>query len=361
MTISNIVSIIGIVQGIFLALLLIPKIKKSTPALFAFLLITILVVDLLTYHLFSLDEIKFVFTRGFSESTLFLYGPALYFYVKAISKANTRPLLSKKHLLHLIPAVVIFFLLSPYFLRDYSLAAFKDLTQINYYVATIIEFLSWFSHLSIYLTACILILQRSPSHKNNIRKSKIHLALIKKIIWGYSFFVLISGLLYLLEFVFGVKFSSLEILNFLLVFHIFAICYIGFYNQSILGNNQKYRKSNLSSGKAELQLQTLLTYFEEERPYLDQELTQRKVAKHLNLLANHISQIVNDKLGKSFNDFVNEYRIDLAKKYLKDPNRNIYTVEAIAHQVGFRSKSAFYIAFKRLEGQTPSEYKANHK
>jgi AraC-like DNA-binding protein len=62
-------------------------------------------------------------------------------------------------------------------------------------------------------------------------------------------------------------------------------------------------------------------------------------------------------LNKHFFDFINEYRINDAKKLLKDPTKKEITVLEILYQVGFNSKSSFYTAFKKATNQTPTAYR----
>ena len=78
------------------------------------------------------------------------------------------------------------------------------------------------------------------------------------------------------------------------------------------------------------------------------------IAKELNMTSHKLSQLLNDNFGKSFAVFINEYRIEEAKKLLKENNQ--YTLEAIGFEAGFNSKSTFYAIFKKLTNQTPSEY-----
>jgi AraC-like DNA-binding protein len=68
--------------------------------------------------------------------------------------------------------------------------------------------------------------------------------------------------------------------------------------------------------------------------------------------------LLNDNLGKSFALFINEYRIEEAKHLLKE--NNSFTLEAIGFEAGFSSKSTFYATFKKVTGQTPSEFKKQH-
>jgi len=73
-----------------------------------------------------------------------------------------------------------------------------------------------------------------------------------------------------------------------------------------------------------------------------------------------LSQIINENLHLSFFDFINSYRIKEAGKRLVSSDYQKYTILAIAMNVGFNSKSAFNMAFKKFTNKTPSEYKKQY-
>ena len=98
----------------------------------------------------------------------------------------------------------------------------------------------------------------------------------------------------------------------------------------------------------------------EKKPYLENELTLAKLAEMLSVPQHHLSQILNEKLNQNFFDFVNNYRIQEAKKLLVSPDGGLLTILAIAEEVGFNSKSAFNNAFKKVTNTTPSEFRKNN-
>ena len=63
----------------------------------------------------------------------------------------------------------------------------------------------------------------------------------------------------------------------------------------------------------------------------------------------------------NFNQFLNKYRIEEAKKRLKDPEENQFVVLKIAYDVGFNSKSTFNTAFKKFTGMSPSQYRETYQ
>ena len=79
----------------------------------------------------------------------------------------------------------------------------------------------------------------------------------------------------------------------------------------------------------------------------------------MNLSPHHLSQILNEKLKKTFYDYVNEQRIEHAKRALsQNPERSITD---IAFESGYNSKNSFYNSFKRHTGTIPSEYRRRHR
>jgi len=67
--------------------------------------------------------------------------------------------------------------------------------------------------------------------------------------------------------------------------------------------------------------------------------------------------IINRHFGANFYTFINSYRIEEAKKMLKDSAKKDITITEIYLAVGFNSKSVFYTFFKKLEGMTPTKYR----
>ncbi len=96
---------------------------------------------------------------------------------------------------------------------------------------------------------------------------------------------------------------------------------------------------------------------EVQKPYLDSELNLIKLAELLSVSTHHLSYVINNGFQKNFFQYVNEYRIDYAKKLLKDNRNNHFSILGIAYESGFNSKTSFNTTFKKLTNQTPSEYK----
>jgi AraC-like DNA-binding protein len=95
----------------------------------------------------------------------------------------------------------------------------------------------------------------------------------------------------------------------------------------------------------------------EEQAYMNPSLTLPKLSNMVQCPVNHLSQVINAGFGVSFFDYLNEYRIEEAKRILSDQSDRPQPILSVAFEVGFNSNSAFYSAFKRLCGQTPAQFR----
>jgi putative ABC transport system permease protein len=95
--------------------------------------------------------------------------------------------------------------------------------------------------------------------------------------------------------------------------------------------------------------------------YQDPELSLGSLAEKLELNPHELSRIMNMALKKSFNDFINEYRVmDVARK-MQDPTYDNLTLVGIAFESGFNSKSTFNRIFRQMTGKSAAEYKKDLK
>lgn len=121
--------------------------------------------------------------------------------------------------------------------------------------------------------------------------------------------------------------------------------------------SQKYKNSSLKEKDRENYMNHILEYMEQEKPYLDFDLTQAILADQLKINTHHLSEVLTLSFGQNFYNFINLYRIDNAQKMLKNPNFKNYKIEAIGYDSGFKSKASFNRVFKNMTKITPSEYR----
>lgn len=124
----------------------------------------------------------------------------------------------------------------------------------------------------------------------------------------------------------------------------------------LLELREKYRTSSLK-GIEEVRLSDRLkNLLEEELLYLDPHLTLKHAADRLATNTKYLSQVVNHQAGMNFQQYINQFRVEEAKKKILDDRLGNLTLYGIALQCGFKNKSTFYKVFKEVTGQTPKEF-----
>ncbi len=120
-------------------------------------------------------------------------------------------------------------------------------------------------------------------------------------------------------------------------------------------------KKNISESTVSKVITQLYELMDTEELYRDPLLSRLDLATRLGTNEGYLSQIINQETNKSIIQFVNEYRIEAAKKLLHNPVFNKYSVEAIGLEAGFKSKSAFYSTFKMSMGMSPGAFRKLQK
>jgi AraC-like DNA-binding protein len=101
----------------------------------------------------------------------------------------------------------------------------------------------------------------------------------------------------------------------------------------------------------------LTRLMEEEKLYLDFDISMSSLAQKMGLSNGYLSQIINQKEGQNFYDYINTYRVKAVVEKLSDAASAHLSMYGIALDCGFKSKSTFNAVFKKVTGKTPSEYK----
>lgn len=122
----------------------------------------------------------------------------------------------------------------------------------------------------------------------------------------------------------------------------------------------KYAGSRLTDPEAKLYAEKLLTLMSSSKPYLNPELNLSQLAGNLGISSHFLSQVINEKFGSNFFDFINEYRVEEFKLKLSDSKYSCFSLLGIALECGFNSKSAFNRIFKQKTGLTPSQFKTTY-
>ena len=363
--------VIGSFLGVTISLFLLTvKSIKSKANLFLGVYIFFITINLLQGFFFRFDWLEMMPHIVHLD---FLYkssaGALIYLYIRACTEKDfkMKPILW----LHFIPLVLSCFYMFPWLMTSGE-------EKVAFYLKYIFELelgvAPWFllsqaTIVCVYLVFSFRLIQQYKKHLSNEASSIDHtyhrwllffalstiLPIVAMISWavigGNSLtIVLILTLIFL--FILSVH---LAIMLKPEIFHTFP-------NRIQVQEEEeeakkKYESSTLQDSKKKEFIKKLVTYMETEKPYKEADLTLSILAERVNIPSHYLSQVINEKMKVPFLDFVNGYRVEEAKKMLRDENYENYTIIAVAYEAGFNSKTAFYSAFKKYAGMTPSAFR----
>lgn len=373
----DIVFLLGAIQAFFFGVLLLDKGTNRLPPRLLLLFFSIIGFVLIEHYLFQRRVIfEYPHLMGLTYTFPIILGPILFFYTKSLVNENI-PISFKNFLLHTIPFLFIttfliydFYFLSPQEKLIYYEKETQGETSGFIYIA---EFFINFS-IPFYSIVSLLLLE---NHLKQIKQSysntkNIDLHWLKIVLICMVFVSFVSVLMGLLSDYFNfISFEDGDNLMYItLTVIIYFLGYYGIKQKPILSNDNpisqiettstqkpKYATSSLKDGEKEILIQRLTKSMENEKPYLNENLTLKELADRLEITPNNLSQIINERFSKNFYEFINEYRINEVKSLLTDPEYSHYSMLGIAFECGFNSKSTFNSVFKQFTGKTPSEFK----
>jgi len=120
---------------------------------------------------------------------------------------------------------------------------------------------------------------------------------------------------------------------------------------------KSYKHTPLNPIFAEECIKKLTHLMEVEKIYRDDSISLQSLAEGLSISHHQLSQLLNEKLNKSFSDLINTYRVEEAKELLRDPKWADRKIITIAFEVGYNTKAAFYNVFKKFTNMTPTQYR----
>lgn len=118
----------------------------------------------------------------------------------------------------------------------------------------------------------------------------------------------------------------------------------------------RYAKSGLTEADRRRLAERLVRVMDDTRPWLDENLRLRDLAKLAAMPSAHVSEVLSRDMGTNFFDFVNGYRVSEARRRLSDWTPGHPSLLALALACGFSSKSSFNRVFKRVTGMTPTQF-----
>lgn len=358
-----ILNLLGVAQGVLmtLALLSVKRGNKFANRILAALTITISII--VGGAILQTTNYVFVFPHLSRVHHPFVYlaGPLLFLYIGALTSGRRN--LKKKDFLHFVPFALCVLYLIPYYFQssagklEHLISEYNQDSLGGWYYARSALFITQF------LVYLILIVLSLVKYSRTAGQSSPY---EKHVLFQVRFFAIASVILWtgaVLRYALDQSANTNLLVPFGASVLVYAMGYLRLSKPEVLMNVEndspakKYEKSTLLPERSDRYLNKLLHVMESEQPFTDGELTLQKLAEKLSIPAQHLSQVINERRGQSFSDFINTYRVEAAKKKLLDPKMQHYTVLAIAEDVGFNSKSSFNAVFKKHTNMTPSEFR----
>jgi AraC-like DNA-binding protein len=117
----------------------------------------------------------------------------------------------------------------------------------------------------------------------------------------------------------------------------------------------RYERSRIRGLDVDSIVERLYELMEDEKAYTDEDLTLAELARELGISPHQLSQILNERINKNFNTFVNDYRVAEARQLLiEEPERSILSIGVAS---GFNSVTTFNTVFSKCTGASPSQYR----
>jgi AraC-like DNA-binding protein len=364
-TLSELISYFGGLMGIVLCIVTLSSSQKNKAikySLASFLIVWSIVV-LFGTLIYSGKIIYMIHIFRLDSPIHYLLGPTVYFFT--LSTLNPKFKFKRIHLLHLLPFLINFIEFLPYYFNTtaFKLSNYENLMahgsvvmRLHYLLKTISLFAYFIAQIFLFKKYQIKKLQHNKFNQYQVSWFLLYFG---------SQFILISTSLF-------DHFSGLHLFGDpyrfiikMVAFFLYCIMIGLLFFPSILYGNAvvekeikaKYSHSKLSNTEKETILNDLNSYMKgENKPFLSEKIAMAAIAKILKVSTQQISQVVNEKTNLNFNDYVNAHRIEEAKIMFLSASYSKLTIDAIAQKSGFRSKSAFYVAFKKHTGNTPKEF-----
>lgn len=119
-------------------------------------------------------------------------------------------------------------------------------------------------------------------------------------------------------------------------------------------------KPTLTQEQMKQNCEELMQYLLETQAFLQPSCSLHQVVEATGITENNLSKSINSFRHQNFSELINTLRIEKAKHMLCELHTSKYTIDSIIPLCGFRSKSTFYVAFKKVEGVSPAQWLIQH-
>ena len=358
----NILILFGAIQGaVFIGILLYHKNHPGRHFL-ALLMVALVYNAMETFNWSARLDQYTMFFDFFPYVTIFLGGPAFYLYYKSQLLPDFRP--SKRRLLLVFSPFLFQFVFAginslgylAYFKLDWK-AIEKPLTRMyrvyDFYseVWSLLVFLL-FTVLSVRFVWGQMQVQNGTKSKTEAQRW-IKSLMVFQLVFAFGWtMTLLAPLWYKGEY--GPHYYPIELF---LVLFLYWITLTGYGKVKSI-HSHVVPKPKETNPEAFIILGTLEKAMDNERPYLNPNLSLQMLAEQLGISAKEISYALNQAGNTNFNDFVNGRRVEAFCKKMANETKPNLTIFGIAQECGFNSPATFQRAFKKAKSMSPKAYLA---
>ncbi|GAA3523550.1 hypothetical protein GCM10022393_43040 [Aquimarina addita] len=295
-----------------------------------------------------------------SELSALLFGPTVYLFFTSILLQRQQ---LSKNIIHYIPGVVYSTFILVYFIipPDIVIISRRNTGELRRAIYT--------CH-AVGLTVNIIYGIMSWKLLYDFRKNmQNELSYVPKAQFVTRFLIIISSCFIVWSILYVTSLFGFEMLErnarpylwLLLTFIILFITYYGMVYPDVLQigvttNEKKYSQSKLKNEDLDRLKQTLDDLMIEKKPYLNNKLLKAELASMLGVSNPELARLLNERIGMNFFEYVNYYRIKEFIEVHKSERAKQLTFYGMAQESGFNSKTTFNKSFKKLMGQSPSDY-----
>lgn len=355
-----ILAIITILQGFLLSLAIFLKSSKNNGAnILLAVFIAFISISMIGRAAPFFPALKDSFLlSGLMDVIIFSYGPLSFFYLKNLFEGRYYP--QWKDFPHFLPLLIF---LIYFFYRLFWPEHFDNsiIRENLIYVYHFLELMAIMANAFYVILGFGMVVkyQRNAADQLSflpqVKYIKIFLVIISLIIllWILGFFTKMNPDLY---FTTLISYNSIWLLISVITF-LFA--YFSYFDADILFIKQqksKYEQGYFSGDYYKKLKNKLDEAMQREKPFLNPKLTLSELAKITEHNPRDLSRVINEQYKMNFYEFINSYRIGQFKKLVKEESHKNFTILSLALESGFNSKATFNSAFKKMTGQTPSEY-----
>ena len=350
-------------QGLFLIIIFMVSAKKRERVnIYLLILVCLLLVGLIG----NIGRHALLWSRqmkGMSEFAILFFGPTVYLFIQSTLSEKR---FSITDLFHYIPGVVYSLIITFYYIIP-SGELIQERVESGelFRVVSILVGVGLAVNITYYILGVLKFIQLKSTLQDEV-SYVLNINFVKNFLIAIGVCLSIWLVIYLISFGSNtqLEINSREVIWMTITMIILFISYYQMVAPSVYqfepsSKETKYAQSKFSRIDLDALKLKLEQIMEQKNPYLNSKLLKSELADMMGINASELSRLLNERIGMSFFEFVNYHRIHEFIRLAKSPLIEHKTLQGLAQEAGFQSKSTFNKSFKKIMGCPPSIYLKN--